>query len=480
MIRKNILWDLLGKISVGSASLVISVVLARLLTPEEFGIVGIVLVFIGIAQSYMDMGFGAAIIQKKEVSERLNNSFFTFNVIVGLLLFAAMFFSANFIARFYDKVELIRLTQVLSVYFIIGSVAIAQKNVLIKLLRFKEIAIVNFLSSVVSGVLAIILALYGYGIWSLVALALSYKVTEVIALWIISDWIPKIEFVFSEVKSVFGFGSMHMIDRVANSVFDNLDRLLIGKIFPIDVLGHYTRAINLRYQFIEYSSNSLNAVLFPSFSKVQDDIEEVKRLYLKGLRLTAFFSIYLSFLLFLIAEDFFVILFSEVWLYGAFMFKFLSVTIFMHTISAISVNLVLGLGYAKLNLLVGLIRKLLLLIPLFFAYFFGIKSFLYTMIIAYVLCTIINLFTAKKVSLIPVKKQIFEFIIPLIIAILLLFLILGLNQYFVGNHRIITLLINTVLFSVSFVLLTLKTDEILKDDMIVYYRMVLNKIFAKK
>lgn len=198
------IWDFLGNFSNQVVGFGISIILARLLSPEEFGLIGMVMVFIAVAQVFMNMGFGAAIVQSKDVKETTYSSVFWLNLMIGLVLTVGLFFAARPIALFYDNSALISITQSISIVFLISSFGVMQKIRLVKELNFKTQTIISFISLFISGVLAIYLSYNGYGVFALVYQRISYTLVDVICYWIISSWRPSFYFRSNDIKLIWG------------------------------------------------------------------------------------------------------------------------------------------------------------------------------------------------------------------------------------------------------------------------------------
>ena len=410
MIIKNVLWDFLGKAGGQVISFGVSIILARLLSPEDFGIIGIIMAFVGIAQVYLDLGFGAALIQQKTVSQKLFSTVFWTNLFLGILIFFGLYFSSSSIASFYNNQILEPISQALSLLFIIGSLTIVQNINLSKSLNFKLQSILSIVSSIFSGAIGIFMALNNYGVWSLVWQIISQRAINSCLLWIFGNWKPSFYFNFNELKSIWGFSSKRLLTMMIASGFDKLDILMIGKIFHPATLGFYSRAKTLETMVNQYSSSSITKVIFPTISNIQDDKEKVIALYYKAINLATIISFFVAGFLYLNGEELFLIMFGEKWLISAHYFKIITLVGFCYPTSAIMINTLIGLGHVGKNLKLGTVKRIMLLIPLALGYYYGIEYFLYGYTVLMLIAQLLNILTLKSVLNFDIKPQLLSII----------------------------------------------------------------------
>jgi len=265
---KAFIWDFFGKMAKQGMGFIVTIFLARLLEPSDFGLIAMVMVIVGIADVFSDIGLGGALIQRRRVLPVHYSSVFYLNISVGVLLALILFFSAEQVAAFYENEQLIPLAKVISLTFVLNAFSSVQVTKLRKELNFALITKVSFLSSFFSGIIGISLAFYGAGVWSLVAQSLSVGFIFNIFIWYASDWKPSFLFSFKALKQLWGFGFHMFLVGVLNAVFSRLDYIVIGKLFTPTALGFYQRAKSLNMMLVQYSSGSLMTVMFPVLSKV--------------------------------------------------------------------------------------------------------------------------------------------------------------------------------------------------------------------
>jgi len=266
---KAFIWDFFGKMATHGMGFVVTIFLARLLEPSDFGLVAMIMVIIGIATVFSDVGLGAALIQRRKVHPVHYSSVFYFNVFFGLLLTLTTFFSAPWISAFYDNAALLPITKVMSLSFIINAFSSVQNTKLRKELNYALLTKTGLISSFFGGIIGISLALWGAGVWSLVAQLLSMGIIYNIVIWFSARWRPSLTFSWKALTQLWGFGFRMFLASILAALFERLDLLLIGKFFPVTVLGYFQRAKSLNDMIAQYTSGSMTSVLFPLLSQVQ-------------------------------------------------------------------------------------------------------------------------------------------------------------------------------------------------------------------
>ena len=370
------MWDLLGKFAHQGVGFIISIFLARLLLPEEFGIVAIALVFIGFSQVFLHLGLSDALIQSPKVSKAAYSTVFYINLIMGVVLTAILFFSAPFIGAFYESEILIPIAQFLSLNFIIGSFSIVQGVILMKEMNFKKLSIITVVSSAVGGIIGIWMAFNEFGVWSLVCQNLITNVVNGIMHWSLSSWRPKAVFMLKEIEGLWGFGMIQFANHLMGAIYDKLDVFMIGKVFSLHILGLYNRGGAISNLILQYFSTSIHKVFYVAISKVQNNLNSVFTYYKKGLSLVTLGALGLSGGIFVISEDLIVLLFSEKWIESAYYFRLIIIGNCLTPLILVAICVVIGLGHAGLSFKIETFMRLGGIIPLVIGYFYGITSFL--------------------------------------------------------------------------------------------------------
>lgn len=309
----GVLWSLAARGTKVAIQFVISVVLARLLTPEDFGLVGMIAVFTGFAMLFNDLGFGAALVQKEELEERHRSSLFWLNCVAGLLLSGLVFASAPLLASFYEEPRLVPLTQLISANFFLGSLNVVQGALLKRNLEFRRLAYVEVVSVVAAGAVAIGLALTGFGVWALVWQMLVATAVAVAMMWVVSSWLPAARFELDAARELFGFSANLLGFRSFNYWVRSADDLLVGRIVGSHGLGVYTRAYESMLMPLRQVSNVVGRVMFPSLSRIQRDPERVRRAYLRAIAMIALVTFPMMTGLFVVADSFVLGLLGPKW-----------------------------------------------------------------------------------------------------------------------------------------------------------------------
>lgn len=355
------IWALTNQLSLTIIGLVVSGILTRLITPSEFGILGMVTIGIGFLNVIKDFGFGAALVQKKEVDDDEYSTVFWINIIIGVLLTAVVFEAAPLISSYFNEPRVGDVTKALSFTFIINSIGVVWNNKLIKAIAFKQIFYRSFLSTGLGGFIAVIFAFKGYGVWALVIQTYLTLIFNTILNFLHVKWIPRFiikKEYFSDLKK---FGLPLFADQSINYWVRNVDNLLVGRYLGKDPLAYYSKAYALMLLPVRQLTGTLTKVLFPSFSIIQDDKEQIATIYLKISRVIAFVAFPMMLCLSALAEPLILIVYGDKWLEVVPLFKVLSILGMFQAIATLSGNIYMALGETKKMFQLGLISKVLMI-----------------------------------------------------------------------------------------------------------------------
>lgn len=306
-------WNFFGRIASQSFQFVALIILARILTPRDFGLVGMTIVFTGFVTLFRDAGFASALIQRHEIDERHLSSIFWLNIGLGLLLAGLVAVSAPLIAAFFEEPRLVAITQVIAVDFVIGSFGIVQAAQLKRALRFRTLTLIEIAGRSAAGICAIILAVMGFGVWSLVVQSILLSAFTVVGFWRVSDWRPRLIWDRASVSELLSYSSNLLAYNVINYWTRNADNLLIGKFVGSAGLGIYSRAYGFMTLPLRQFSNVVGQVMFPVLSRVQGDIPRIKAAYLKANRLVALVTVPIVLGFMTTAESFVLTLLGPKW-----------------------------------------------------------------------------------------------------------------------------------------------------------------------
>jgi len=428
----------------------IGIALARILTPHEYGLVGILAIFLAIGDALVDSGFSQALIQKKNPTNADLSTVFYFNLIIAFVIFFILCFFSPIIAAFFNEKILEKLIVVLAVGLLIRSVTIVQTTVLIKNLDFKDISKFRIISTSISGVVAIPMAVKGFGVWSLLGLSITRDISFSIMLWIKSNWKPGLLFNPRSLKSLFGFGSRILGVGLLDNIFLHIYKPIIGKVFSAADLGFYNRAYGYRELVSKNILSVINAVAFPSFSVIQDNPEKVRRNYQRTIELAAFISIPFLMLLAFTAEPLIRFLITEKWLASAPYLTILCFAGIFYPVSGIQVNLFKAIGKANAYFFLIIVHKVSIVLSIVIGIHWGIMGLVYaqviTMFIVYMM-GVLNIYRFLKVRVIVQLLDFFKYVFW---AFILFYLLNLLTESITNNDLTLIIIQSTAGLSLYF------------------------------
>ncbi len=390
------IWDLGGRFANYFVLFGTSVILTRILSPEEFGSAAIVLTVIGLSAIFVDLGFRTAIIQAKELSQEKLSTVFYVNLFVALLLVGVCFAASGSVESFYEVEGLAAYINAASAMFAINGVALVPGGLLQRDLQLKSISIINTVAAMVSAAIAIGMAVSGYKVWALIVPQLVAAAVIASGYFYKSRWLPSVKFRLASIAEMWRFGVRMFASGVADTVFTRLDVFIIGKMFPLQTLGYYNRAQSLDVFVRGISASTTTSIAFPVIARMGDDDEAVRSFYLRCLNMIAFLSFLLTGVLFLTCFDIFVILYTEKWETAAYYFRLMAVVGFVYPLSALMVNLVAARGRSDKFLKLELLKKAVL-IPTYVTFVFGgIYLFLAALAVAYLISLGLNAYFVKN------------------------------------------------------------------------------------
>lgn len=293
--------------------------------PEDFGLLGMAVVFIGLISVLNDMGISSAIVQKRELSEKQLSSIFWFNLLIGFLAMFILILISPLIARFYNQNSLVLIISLMSLSFLFTSLSTVQSSLFVKNLKFKKLSMFELTSTISASILGISLAYLGYGVWSLVWQNLSTTLIYAVLVWIFECWKPKIYFDLNDIKPILSFSLNLSGFNLLNYLSRNADNLLIGKFLGANALGYYSLAYSMMLLPLSNVSAVLSKVMFPALSHIQHDNNQFKLLYLKSTKYIAFVCFPIMLFLLATVDEFILTIFSINWVPAIFLIKILSI-----------------------------------------------------------------------------------------------------------------------------------------------------------
>ena len=392
----SMLWNAVQRFGTVLLTFVSNLVLARLLFPEDFGCIGMLSIFIALSKTFIDGGFGAALIQKQNTTQADYSTIFYWNLFVSAFLFAILQIGAPWVAEFYHMPLLKDVLRVMSVVLLINGFSVIQTTILTKLLSFKLIAKVNLFSTFIGVVVSIIAAYMGMGVWSLVVNNLLASLLAAILFWILNPWRPTWEFSLKSFSELFNFGGLMLLSSLLNTLFENIQGLVIGRFYTAKDMGFYSQAKKLDEVPSSSISQIVTQVSFPVFSKIADDLVALKNSVRKNIICTTYLIFPLQVLLIVLAKPIFLLLFGNKWLDSVPYFQVLCVYSMFVSLNAINTNIYKAMGRSKVYFWVQLSKKILGVILLIIGIRFGVMGVTWSVSISGILWWFISASVNKR------------------------------------------------------------------------------------
>lgn len=467
-------WNAFGQFTHYGVQFIVSMILARILIPEEFGLIGMLSVFLGISTVFIQSGLSVALIQKKNADSVDFSTVFYYNIVVSLVFYLILFACSDFIANFYHEPKLVSLMRYTAIVFVINAAGVVQSTILRKELKFKKLNIVSVVGVFSSAVVAIIMALNEYGVYSLVAQSITYALVTNVLYWLVSDWKPQFIFSIESFKQLFGFGSKLLGSSILDRIYTTIDTLIIGKVFSASQLGFYSRAKATRDIPVENTTGILTSIVFPIFSKLDND-SDLKKYHLKFLGILAFIIFPVMGGLAIVAEPLTILLFSETWLPSVKILQLLCLAGPAAPFSVILVQTILAKGNAGLFLKLDIYKKIIGVLGMGIGLYFGFYAFIIGVLAASVINLLINfIYTGKLVNtkLIEYLKVMFN---PFIFSFVMCLSIYAIGMILPDNVYIM-LFVQVSLGIVVYVFLS----SIFKVKDFIYLKEIIKERFFKK
>lgn len=434
---------------------IIGLILARILSPEEFGLVGMITVFLAISQSLADGGFGEALIRKKDATDSDFSTVFYFNLLASILIFGLFYMLAPAIASFYGRPELTDIARVLGLIILINAVCITQRTQLTKKIDFRKQMKINLISALVSGAVAIVMALRGFGVWSLVWRSVIRSAMQAIMLWLTNKWVPSLAFNRDSFKSLFSFGSRLLLTGLIDTVYNNIYLLIIGKFFSAPQLGYYSRADQFSRLVSHNLTRTVQRVSYPVLSLVQDENTRLREGYRKLIKATMFITFFLMLGMAAMARPMILTLIGEKWLPSVEYLQLLCLAAALYPLHALNMNILNIKGRSDLLLKLEVVKKLLAVPVIITGIILGIRALLIGMVLHSLVSYFLNSYYSGRLISYPATEQIRDIMpsllvsLPVSACLLLLRFIPGLPPYVTLVAQLLLLSLLTVVLGRS-------------------------------
>jgi O-antigen/teichoic acid export membrane protein len=373
--KSSFFWDLTSSFLRQFASLFISIILARILSPEEFGIVGMAMIFVHLTDVFIDVGFTSGLIQNKHNTDITYSSVFYLNIVISLILFLIIFFSAPFIGAFYDEPKVEIILKYLAFIPPISAFGRIQATILTKNMDFKTLSIRTVISTIIAGILGVAAALYGLGVYSLVIQQITLVFISTLLLWSTTTWKPKLVFSWKDISSLFFYSGFVFVDQLLRQIFNKIDTIFIAKVFSPEVLGFYSRAESLKAQIDSYTTGSLRKIMFPALSAIQNDERKFQYTFYRASDISTGLIVLIIAPFFFLADKIIVFILGEIWTPSILFFQILILSALSSPHIGIMAQAVLAKGYSKLKFQIGIGQRILKLAPILFGLLYGIVEF---------------------------------------------------------------------------------------------------------
>ena len=404
---KGVGWSAADAFLGQGVTFIVGLVLARLLSPDEYGLIGICLIFTTVLNGIVDSGFSNALIRKKEVTDEDYNTMFITNMVISIVLYVILFICAPFVSEFFHRVELTALIRATGLILFFNALSITQVTILTKKIDFKTKTKASLVSAIISGVIGVVMAFMGYGVWSLVTQQLSKQLLYTLCLWILNKWYPKFFFCKDSFVYMWGFGWKLLASGILNNIWNQLYQVVIGRCYTPSTLGHFTRANEYASIFSSNLTSIVQRVSYPVLAEIQDDKERMVQGYRKVIKVTMFITAVCMISLGAVSEPMLYTLIGAKWHEAATYLPLICISMSLYPLHAINLNILQVLGRSDIFLYLEVLKKIIGLLSIAIGVFCGI----YYMLLASVFTSVINLYlntwyTGKALNYTFVKQLI--------------------------------------------------------------------------
>ena len=429
---KGLFWSSVERFSNQGVQFVFSIILARLLSPSDFGIIAMITIFFAVAQSFVDSGFSNALVRKTDRREEDLSTCFYFNIAVGLAAYIVLFFIAPFVATFYNQPILSPIIRITGLGVVLNSLCVVQQALFTIKIDFKSQAKVTLSATLISGIVGVIFAYRGYGVWALVWQGVASSIVRMGLLWLMSKWYPKTGFSKSSFDYLFGYGSKLLASGLLDTIYNNIYPIVIGKFYTPAQLGNYSRALSFAQLPSSNITSILQRVTFPVLSTIQDDMPRLQTNYCRLLKLSAFIVFPLMMGLAAVTFPLIRIVLTPKWEGCSFYLQIICFALMWYPIHAINLNLLQVKGRSDLFLRLEVIKKIVGVCIMCITIPLGITALCVGMVVSSFIALFINTFYTGKLMDIGYLKQMRD-LLPVLINSLLMGGVVFISIQFITN-----------------------------------------------
>lgn len=452
---KGVFWSLIERFGTQGVQFLVMLVMARLLSPNDYGVVGMLVVFVAIAQAFVDGGFSQALIRKKDRTEVDNSTVFYFNIVVSVLIYLIFYLFAPCVSTFYNMPTLTPFMRVICLSIIINAFGVVQRALFNANIDFKAQAKASLIAIVISGAIGITLAFRGFGPWALVWQQLSNLVVNTLFLWIYSEWRPILAYSWKSFNELFSFGSKLLATSLLNAIYNNIQTIVIGKLYAAKSLGLYTRAAHFADLPSQQFTSVFMRVTFPVLCKVQDDLERLTSVYRRMLRVSAYIVFPLLIGMAAVAHPMIEVFIGKQWIECAYMLQIICFAEMWYPIHAINLDILQVSGRSDLFLKIEIYKKIVSLALLAISAPFGIIAMCYSNLLSSLICLYINTYYSSKILGISLLSQLKD-LFPTISLAMVMFVIVQVVIFFISNvfaQLVVGIIVGVIVYiSLSYIL----------------------------
>jgi len=409
---KSVVWSAVERFSVQAIQFVITIILARLVAPSEFGLIAMLAIFIAIAQSFVDSGFSSALVQKKNRTEIDFSTVFYFNIVISLLLYIVLFLSAPYIALYYKEPLLELICKWMGVSLIIQGLSVVQIAKLTVLLDFKTQAKASLIAVIISGLLGVCLAYYGYGVWALVIQSILNNLLNTFLLWVFAKWIPKLIFSWHSLKTLFSFGSKLLLSGLLSTIYINLYTLVIGRKYSAMDVGYYNQtSLTARFPSVSLMA-IISRAIYPIQCKIQDENELLYSSFIQYLRMSCYIISPIMIGMAVVAKPLVLVMLTDKWLPMSNLLSVLCVAYILNPIMVLNNQILNVKGRSDYFLKSEIIKKIVGILIMLVTIPFGLTIICIGILVYNIFDMIIIIYYSKKVINIGYYKQ-FKSVFPI-------------------------------------------------------------------
>lgn len=446
------IWSAIQKFGISAITFLSNIVLARLLTPDDYGCIGMLAIFLVISNSLILGGFISALIQKKDADDDDFSTVFYWNLVVSIILYLCLFIAAPYIANYYHIDKLCVILRIQGIVLILNGLGAIQTTLLRKFLSFNKLAKINIISSLIAVFIAIYMAFKGYGVWALVAQQIAFSLFNALILWATTTWRPKLRFSTDSFKSLFSYGAFLLFAEIINSICDNIQGLIIGRKFCSATMGFYSQAKKLEEVPTTSISQVVNQVTFPIYTSLQDDKERLKNTVRKTLGLMNYINFPLMLILIVVAKPLFIIIFSDKWLGSVFYFQILCLAGLANCLQSVNYQVVSAVGRSKELFYWNFVKRGIGLLLMLIGLAWGVEGLLLGMVLSTYFTYIVNAKLAETSTGYSLFQQIKDFFPSLCIG--LIASVIAYSVVLTIDNNLLLLITQVLVFMVTYLILS--------------------------